>query len=307
MARKPRIVVVGSSNTDMVVKTSRIPAPGETITGGEFVVVQGGKGANQAVAAARLGADVTLVACVGRDVFGDRALASIGSSGVNTEYVVRDDTTPSGVALIYVEASGQNCIVTAPGANMRLRPEHVDAARPAFEQAQIVVLQLETTLEAVRRAIDLAKSLGIRVVLNPAPMREIPKGFFEGVDYLTPNESEAAMLLGRKPGESDNRQLAQDLLSLGVGAAIVTQGSEGVMAAVPGRVQEIPARRVTAMDSTGAGDCFAGALACALAEGNDLGVALHFANAAAALSVTRMGSMTSLPTRDEVDKFIHKR
>src|SRR2546423_5944685 len=196
MTRRPKIVVVGSSNTDMVVRTPNVPGPGETVLGGEFIMVAGGKGANQAVAASRLGADVTFVGRLGRDVFGDRSIANIGAAGVITRYVVRDEEAPSGVALICVSEGGENAIVVAPGANSRLSSEDVDAARPAIEVCDIVAIQFETPLETVRHAIDLARQLGKSLIVNPAPARAIPDGFLDGVDIITPNEVEAKMLLG---------------------------------------------------------------------------------------------------------------
>lgn len=308
MRTAARIVVVGSSNTDMVVRTPRIPSPGETVLGGEFVMTQGGKGANQAVAAARLGAQVSLVARVGQDVFGTQAVASISTAGVDTSFIVRDDTAPSGVALIFVDGSGQNSIVVAPGANSRLSPEDVDAARPAFQAASVVVLQLEIPLNTVTRAIELAKELDKTVVLNPAPVpaQQFPMA---GVDVVTPNEVEAAMLLGhsiQSPYEARDAAVAL-VRRLGVGAAVVTMGSRGAVVATMDRVQEIPGKKVTAVDTTAAGDCFTGALATALAEGMALGPAAHFANAAAALACTRMGAQASMPYRNEVEAFIGRR
>jgi Sugar kinases, ribokinase family len=185
----PKIVVVGSSNTDMVVRTPRIPAPGETILGEDLVMVSGGKGANQAVAAARLGAEVVFVARVGTDLFGERAIREIASAGVNTEYIVRDDAAPSGVALICVAENGQNAIVVAPGTNARLMPEDVDAAIAAIRESDILVLQFETPLDTVSHAIAIAKREGKRVILNPAPAQLLPAGFLTGVDVLTPMRS----------------------------------------------------------------------------------------------------------------------
>ncbi|HSV74632.1 MAG TPA: ribokinase [Chthonomonadales bacterium] len=308
MRRQARVVVVGSSNTDMVVKGPRIPAPGETVVGGSFVLVQGGKGANQAVACARLGARVHFVARVGVDLFGDRAVQSIGAAGVDVTWVTRDDEAPSGVALICVDEAGQNAILVAPGANHRLAPVHVDMARHAFADADIVVLQLEMPIDTVRRAIDLAKELGKQVLLNPAPARPVPDGFLRGVDVLTPNEHEASTLLGMPLDASfDGKTAALALLDQGVRAAIITLGRRGCAMAYDGQTRGIPARRVRAVDTTGAGDCFAGALACALAEGQELSVAAHFANAAAALSTTRMGAQPSMPDRAQVEAFMAKR
>ena len=299
------IVVIGSSNTDMVVRTPHIPAPGETILGDELVMVSGGKGANQAVAAARLGADVTLVARTGMDLFGDRAVREIAASGVNTDFVVRDPDAPSGVALICVADDGQNSIVVAPGANGRLCPADVDAALPAIREAECVVLQLEIPLETVSHAIAAAKRLGKRVIVNPAPARELPSGFLEGVDVLTPNEIESAMLLKMMDGPPLNPALAgRALLGLGPEEVIVTVGSEGAVVVAGDEVTRVPALPVRAIDTTAAGDCFTGALACALAEGKELFEAARFAAAAAGLSVTKLGAQSSMPTRAEVEKAL---
>ncbi len=299
-----RIVVVGSSNTDMVVKAPRIPAPGETILGGQFVMTPGGKGANQAVAAARLGAHVTFVGRVGADVFGEEALRNIEAAGVDTRFVVRDPEAPSGVALIAVDSGGQNSIVVAPGANGRLTHDDVERARPAFAAADVVVLQLEIPVETVARAVSLARELSKTVVLNPAPVQTLPDGLLRGVDVLTPNEHEAARLLGEDlDGTFDGVRAARGLLQSGVGAAVVTLGPNGAVAVTGSQVHLIPARRVQPVDTTAAGDCFTGALAVALGEGRDLAAASHFAAAAAALSVTRFGAQASMPHRQEVESF----
>jgi ribokinase len=308
MTRNARVVVIGSINTDMVVKMPRIPLPGETIIGGDFVMTRGGKGANQAVAAARLGADVTFVGRVGEDVFGERAVSSMRTAGVDTSCVTVDYGTPSGVALIFVGGDGQNSIAVAPGANSRLAPEHVDAARAAIKRADVVVLQLEMPMETVERAVEVADEVGALVVLNPAPAAQIPERILRLVDVLTPNEFEAATMLGRA---IDNRYTpafaARDLLAMGVQSVVLTLGSEGAVCATEVRTQEIPGKRVRAVDATGAGDCFTGALACAIGEGKELSVAVHFANAAAAVSVTRMGAQASMPTREEVEASISHR
>jgi ribokinase len=299
------IVVIGSSNTDMVVRTPHIPAPGETILGDDLVLVSGGKGANQAVAAARLGAEVTLVARVGADLFGERAVREIAAAGVDTTYVVRDSATPSGVALICVADDGQNSIVVAPGANGQLTPQDVDAALPAIRSASVVVLQLETPLETVEYAIRLAKREGKQVILNPAPARDLPFGLLDGVDILTPNEIEAAMLLKMADGLPLDPSIAgQALLRLGPASIIVTIGAEGAIVAKLEGSTHVPALKVEAVDTTAAGDCFTGALACALAEGKKLSDAARFAAAAASLSVTRLGAQSSMPTRAEVEKSL---
>ena len=304
--RAARVVVIGSSNTDMVVKATRIPQPGETVLGGEFVMVPGGKGANQAVAAARLGAEVTLVARLGDDLFAEASLRSLREAGIHTEAVVRDPEAASGVALILVDESGENAIAVAPGANARLTPADVDRAEAAIRAADVVVLQLEVPMPAVLHAIRLAKRHGRRVILNPAPAAPVPDEALAMVDFLTPNETEAELLLGGGAAASawgGIAAVADALRAKGAGTVIVTLGREGAFVVGPGGSVHVPGRHVKAVDTTAAGDAFTGALACALGEGRDLAAALEFATAAAALSVTRMGAQSSLPDRAAVESF----
>lgn len=300
---KARIVVVGSSNIDMVVKADRIPGAGETLLGGDFVMVPGGKGANQAVCAAKLGADVKLVARVGEDVFGDTSLRNFESVGIDTRFVVRDPLCPSGVALITVDARGENAIVVAPGANHALSPADVDNARDSIAEADVVVLQLEIPADTVSHTVELAKSLGTRVVLNPAPMRPMSPEVLSRVDVLTPNEYEAAGLLGR-PGESvddDPEPAARKLISMGARCVVITLGEKGAYLAGEGISEYIEPIKVSAVDTTAAGDAFTGAFACALSEGRGLREAARFATRVAAVSVTRMGAQPSMPSRAEID------
>jgi ribokinase len=302
---RPKIVVVGSSNTDMVIKAERIPAPGETVLGGDFCMVPGGKGANQAVAAARLGAEVSFVARVGADLFGESAIRNFEMEGICTEFVRQDAATASGVALIFVDQGGENAIAVAPGANSRLTPEDVTHAEPRIAEADVLLLQLEVPVVTVRAAIDLARKHGRRVVLNPAPAQAVPDDLLGQVDILTPNETEAEMLLGgRDAGLGGVAPTAQALRDRGVGTVIVTMGREGVFVVGPEGEYHIPGRRVTAVDTTGAGDAFSGALAYAWGGGQDLRAAIQFAIAVSALSVTRRGAQTSLPNRDEVERFL---
>ncbi len=301
----PKIVVVGSSNIDMVVKTGRIPRGGETVLGGDFVMVPGGKGANQAVCAAKLGADVKLVARVGDDVFGQMSLANFSDVGVDTTYVITDPVHPSGVALISVDARGENAIVVAPGANAALTPADVDSARDAIAGADALVLQLEIPAETVAHSVELARSLGVRVVLNPAPMRPVSTDVLLMVDVLTPNQHEAAALLGRA-GEGhdlDAESAARELLALGVSAVVITLGSQGAYAATHDRAGFIEPMKVNAVDTTAAGDAFTAALATGLAEGMGLFDAAGFATKVAAISVTRMGAQPSMPAREEVARY----
>jgi ribokinase len=302
---RPRIVVVGSSNTDMVIKAARIPAPGETVLGGEFLTTPGGKGANQAVAAARLGAEVTLVARVGADVLGEAALRNFEMEGIRTDYVYRDEEAASGVALIFVDAAGENAIAVASGANARLTAEDVARAEPRIAEADVVLLQLEVPLAAVLAAVEIARSHGRRVVLNPAPAQTVPDALLRHVDVLTPNETEAEMLLGGgDAGLGGVAATAQALRERGAGTIIVTMGKEGVFVVAPEGEYHVAGRRVQTVDTTGAGDAFSGALACAWGSGQEFRAAIDFAIAASALSVTRAGAQSALPRREEVERFL---
>jgi ribokinase len=304
---RPRLVVIGSANRDLVVTTDRIPSAGETVIGGAFVTAAGGKGANQAVAASRLGAEVWFVGCVGQDAFGEVLATEMEDAGVNTELLRRDPAEPTGVALIGVDRRGENAIIVAPGANHRVGRTDIEAARPAIAAADAVVVQLEIPLETVATAVQIARAAGVRVILNPAPVREegaVPPSLLSRVDVLTPNEHEAASLLGRATTAGiDWAEASAALREMGVGTVIVTLGEAGCMLADDAGVRAIPAPRVAAIDTTAAGDCFTGALAVALAEGQPTDAAARVASRAAALSVTRLGAQPSLPTRAEVDAF----
>ncbi len=300
----PRIVVVGSSNTDLVVRAPALPGPGETVLGSSFLIAPGGKGANQAVAAARLGARVTLVVRLGADDFGDRALAALGREGIDTRFVARDAEAASGVALIVVSESGENAIAVAPGANMRLTAADVDRAAPAIREADMLLLQLETPLPTVRHAATLAMKAGVPVILNPAPAAPLAGELLSRVSVLTPNELEAAALTGASAyGVDAARQAAQRLHASGVANVVITLGREGALMEGEAGSGHVPGCTVTAVDTTAAGDAFNGALAVALAEGASLEHAVRFANRAAALSITRPGAQPSLPTREAVESF----
>jgi ribokinase len=296
------IVVIGSSNTDMVVKCPKLPAPGETVLGGNFLMAAGGKGANQAVAAARLGAQVEFVARLGSDMFGAAALQNFEREGLGTRFVVRDANAPSGVALIFVDEGGENEIVVASGANMKLSPADVDAAEEAIEQAKVVVLQLEVPLQTVEHAVNLAHRRNVPVILNPAPAQKLSDELLSKVSVLTPNEIELQLLTGNTEPNRE-RERAEQVLQTGVGTVIVTLGSDGALIVARDRNQHVPTFKVEAVDTTAAGDCFAGALAVALAEDKAMPDAVRFACAAAAISVTRLGAQPSMPTREEVLGF----
>lgn len=310
MTRTPRLTVAGSANMDMVVRVERIPIPGETTLGGAFTTVPGGKGANQAVAAARLGGHVHFLARVGQDAFGDALVAALAEAGVTTAAVGRDETEPTGVALIGVDAHGQNAIIVAPGANYRLSPQDVDAAKEIIASSDFLVLQLEISLETVLHAVQLAKQVGTRVILNPAPVRHtnpLPDALLHQIDLLVPNEHEAVALLGFAFVEGhDLGDVARQLQAKTGGTVVVTLGGEGSLVATADGVEAVPALPVTPVDTTAAGDCFTGGLAVALAEGQSLMDAVQFASRAAAVSVTRRGAQPSLPIRADVDAIATK-
>jgi ribokinase len=302
---KSRIVIVGSSNTDMIIKLDRIPKPGETRLGGEFVTAAGGKGANQAVAAARAGGQVTLIARVGKDMFGERAVAGLVENGVNVEHV-QYDSAPSGVALIFVGEDGENSIGVASGANAKLSSADVRKATNAFATADVVIMQLETPLDTVQAAAELADSAGALVILNPAPAQPLPDKLLKKVSILTPNETEAELLTGIKVDNDDTcGRAAEILLRRGVRTVIITLGARGAFVASATAKQHVPGFEVKQVDTTAAGDAFNGALAVALAEGMPMIDAVYFANAAGALAVTRMGAQPSAPNRDEIDRLFN--
>jgi ribokinase len=301
---KKSIVVVGSSNTDMIIQLARIPKPGETILGGEFTSAAGGKGANQAVGAARAGGSVTFIARVGEDIFGEQAIAGFRKDGINVKFVIADKTAPSGVALIFVAKDGENSIAVASGANAKLTPADVKRAAKVIRAAAVLVAQLETPLETVQAAAEIAAKAGVKFILNPAPARPLPDALLKLVSILTPNETEAEILTGIKVNdEATAAKAADNLLARGVQTVILTLGSRGAFIADASRKQLVRGFKVKAVDTTAAGDTFNGALAVAVAEGQPLPTAVRFANAAAAISVTRLGAQPSAPTRREIEAF----
>jgi len=298
---RPSVIVVGSANTDLVVRVRRLPRPGETVTGGEFRIVAGGKGANQAVAASRAGARSTFIACIGGDDFGDAAVRGLRRERINRRYVVRNERVPSGVALIMVDARGENLIGVARGSNDELLPRHVDAALPAIRRARCLLVQLEIPLGTVRRAVELAARHGVPVVLNPAPAQPVPADLLRRVTFLTPNEHELHALTRRSvKSESDIEAAAAKLCGVGVEHLLVTCGSRGVCWSSAGGIRWFAARKVKAIDTVGAGDCFSGAFAAAYGEGMPIVKAIRFAVAAASISVTRPGAQSSMPFRREI-------
>ena len=300
------IVVIGSINMDLVLRVPRMPLPGETLTGGAFRTIPGGKGANQAVACARLSGkvagaqQVAMVGCVGDDAFGATLRAALVGDGIIDSHVTTLPGVASGIASILVDDNGQNSIVIAGGANDLLSPAHIDAAKELIEQADIVVLQLETPMATVVHAIKLARSLGKTVVLNPAPAASLPAGVLELVDYLIPNEIEAAMLAGVSPEGADAKALAAALQKLGSDNVIITLGAKGVHAALYGGDFTFPAEVVQAVDTTAAGDTFIGGFVAGLASGMDEAEAIQQGQRAAAWSVTKPGAQTSIPHLHEL-------
>ena len=303
----PAVLVVGSANMDLVVSCDRFPQPGETILAGDFVMNPGGKGANQAVAAAKLGGEVFFLGKVGRDVFGEQLRASLARDGVRLDHLLTDGDASSGIALITVNAEGENEIIVVSGSNMRLTPADVDAHRSAFTRAGVVLVQLETPIETVERVAEIAREEGKRLILNPAPARSLPPGLLRRIDVLTPNETEAAFLSGLPVTDAASAERAgRRLLEQGVGTVVVTLGRDGALLVGPDAVRHFPARLVRAVDTTAAGDAFSGALALALATGQPLDEAIRFAGAVGTLAVTRMGAQQAMPTRDEVERFLQE-
>lgn len=294
------IVVVGSLNMDLVARSPRLPNPGETLLGSDFRTFPGGKGANQAVAAARVGGIVSMIGRVGVDDFGAALLGNLAANGVNAANVRRDPDYPSGVALITVSDEGQNTIIVISGSNWRVSPADIAESSAEFENASVLLLQLETPLPAVQRAAEEARRRGVRVVLNPAPARPLEPELLRLVDVLTPNQSEATLLTG----ESDPEAAARKLLEAGVRSVIVTLGEEGVLVLEEAGSARIPRHEVKAVDTTAAGDAFVGAFAVALGMGRSVIESARWGNAAAAVSVTRPGAQPSLPTRAEVEAML---
>jgi ribokinase len=302
-----RIVVVGSLNMDLVGCAARIPVPGETIIGHTFFDTPGGKGANQAYAAARLGGRVMMLGCVGQDDFGRRMRANLETVGCDTTYVRALADTPSGIALIFVGDVGENSIMVVPGANHRLSPAELKRSDNAWADAAIVLLQLESPLATVTAAAQRARRAGAIAILDPAPAQQLEDKLLRTVDVLTPNETEAAILAGLQPSRltaEDAISIARRLRARGPASVIVKLGAQGCLLLSDHEYHLLPAPSVKALDSTAAGDVFNGALAVALAEGCELKQACEFANRAAALSVTRRGAQSSAPIRSEVDQLL---
>lgn len=299
--QKPSIIVVGSSNTDMVIKSPYLPKPGETILGGTFFMNAGGKGANQAVAAARLGGNVSFIAKVGDDIFGKQAIELFNKEGIDTKNVFTDAKHPSGVALINVDDNGENCIVVASGANAALMKEDIETAKEKITSASIVLMQLETPISTIEYVAALAKANGVKVVLNPAPATQLSDELLQNVNIITPNQHEAGMLTNTEVNDIDSAKHAAKILhNKGVDIVIITLAADGALLYERDFFTEIAAPVVKAVDTTAAGDVFNGALVVALSEGMNIKHAVEYACNAAAISVTRLGAQASAPYRNEV-------
>ncbi|MDO8928133.1 MAG: ribokinase [Bacteroidota bacterium] len=296
-----KILIVGSSNTDMVIKTHNFPAPGETILGGRFLMNAGGKGANQAVAAARLGGMVTFVGKIGDDIFGKQAVQQLEDEGINVDFVAVDPENPSGVALITVDKKGENSIVVAPGSNGTLSAADFDKAIAELYESEYVLMQLEIPIPTVEHIARMAAIKQKKVVLNPAPAAALTDELLQNLYIITPNETEAELLTGIKvTDESSALKAASALNEKGVEIVIITMGSAGAFLLANGNSEIIKAPKVEAVDTTAAGDTFNGALVVALSEGKTIQESIVFANKAAAISVTRIGAQSSVPFRKEI-------
>jgi len=302
---KNKVVVVGSYNTDMTIKTKKLPGPGETVIGGHFSTGGGGKGANQAIAAARIGAEVTFVARVGNDLLGSEGIKRLNEEHINTKYISRDNEMPTGVAFIVVDDKGENSIVVASGANANLSPTDVESASDEISSADILLIQLESPIESVYASIKSAHDNGVTVILNPAPAQELDNHILKYVDIITPNIVEAEMLTGIKITDVTSlHSIVNRFFEYGINDVIITLGSKGYFAGSPDAMKIIPALNVAPIDTTGAGDVFSGSLAAFLSEGMTIERAARMANAAASVSVTRMGAQDGAPNRVEIEKFI---
>lgn len=299
--RRGKIVIIGSTNMDMVVKADHIPVPGETILGESFLMNPGGKGANQAVAVARLGGDATFISKVGNDIFGKQSIQLFDEEGIDTKNLFSDNESPSGVALITVDKLGENSIVVASGANAKLTSNDVVNSINSISDAEILLIQLEIPLETVKFAVEYASSQGIKVILNPAPASKNMPNIFKMIDIITPNVTESEILTGVHVTDIKSaKKAAESLQAQGVKNVVITLGKLGALILENGKYEIIPAPEVEAVDTTAAGDVFNGALAVAISEGKDLSNSVKFACEAASITVTRMGAQSSIPFRKEL-------
>jgi ribokinase len=300
MLMKPQIVVIGSSNTDMVIKVPHLPIPGETVLGNKFQMINGGKGANQAIAAARAGGDVILLACMGNDNFGKNALELMREEGIDTSNIKIDNSESSGVAMINVASTGENSISVAPGANSLLLPRDIEKSASVLQKADIILMQLEIPLETVYKSIEIASKYKVPIILNPAPARKMDLEQLKLVDYITPNRQEALELAAIENTNIENEDLIAELKLLGLNTVIITLGEQGVLYSGNNQFGFQEGNKVNVIDTTAAGDTFNGYLAVFLAKGEKLDNAVRIANRAASLSVTRLGATTSIPYIKEI-------
>lgn len=301
MKNRSKIVVVGSSNTDMVIKASRLPVPGETVIGQEFMMNPGGKGANQAVAIARMGGDVSLITKTGNDLFGRQSVELYNSENIKTDFVFSDHDKPSGVAMISVDAFGENCILVAPGANASLSVADIEKARHEIENAGILLMQLEIPMTTVEYAAEIAAANGVKVVLNPAPAQTLSDRLLEILYVVVPNKTEAEMLSGITVKDwASARRAADKIAERGVRIVVITLGALGALVKENGSYYEVCSETVEAVDTTAAGDTFCGTLCVGLSEGKNVVDAVKMACKASAITVTRMGAQAAVPYRHEV-------
>ena len=302
---KNKVVVVGSYNTDMTIKSKKLPGPGETVIGGHFSTGGGGKGANQAIAAARIGAEVSFVARVGNDLLGSEGIKRLNEEHINTKYIYRDNELPTGVAFIVVDDKGENSIVVASGANANLSPTDIESASDEISSADILLIQLESPIESVYASIKSAHDNGVTVILNPAPAQELDNHILKYVDIITPNIVEAEMLTGIKVTDVNSLQsIVNRFFDYGINDVIITLGLKGYFGGAHDAMKIIPALNVAPIDTTGAGDVFSGSLAAFLSEGMTIEKAARMANAAASVSVTRLGAQDGAPKRVEIENFV---
>jgi ribokinase len=298
------ILVIGSLNADLVVRAPRFPAPGETIQGEDLVIFPGGKGANQAVAAARLGAKVAMVGRVGKDSFGTTLIDNLKNNKVDVRHILRDDSTPTGTAVIVLDSHGQNTIVVSPGANGKVNSTDIEPE--AFMDSPILLAQFEIPLETVIYSANLAREKKLRILLNPAPARTLPDELLMTVDYIVPNETELGLLTGKPVNNLGSiEEACRSLVARGAQNIIVTLGANGALIVNKNRAKHIPAYEVKVVDTTAAGDAFVGGLAVGLLNGKSLEDAVQYACACGALAVTKFGAQPSLPTTEDIEKLLH--
>lgn len=300
--KRPKIIVIGSCNTDMVVKANHLPVPGETVVGGSFLMNPGGKGANQSIAAARLGGDVTFIAKTGEDLFARQSIELYEAEGINTKYIFSDPKHPSGVALISVDSHGENCIVVATGANQFLSPDDINKASKEIISSDMVLMQLEVPIETIEFAAKLAKENNVKVILKPAPASSLNDSIIKNLYVIVPNTVEAEILSGIKVRNMETAKKAAKIISQrGVDNVIITLGENGAFLKEGKNYYTLAAPKVEANDTTGAGDTFCGALSVAVSEGKSLFEAVTFANMAASITVTRIGAQAAIPYRKEIE------